>query len=40
VIDGVDHAWDKLPTFRRQNPKRDEMYAEAAALLLEMFDKT
>ncbi|KAF2812943.1 uncharacterized protein BDZ99DRAFT_381756 [Mytilinidion resinicola] len=37
MIEGVDHGWDKAPTFMRQDTKKDAMYAEAAAQLLEMF---
>lgn len=36
VIMGVDHAWDKLPSFRRENPKRDAMYVEVAGELAKM----
>ena len=39
MIVGVDHAWDKVPSFRAHNPKRDEMYSEAAAQLPKMFGK-
>ncbi|KAF2494254.1 hypothetical protein BU16DRAFT_421973, partial [Lophium mytilinum] len=37
MIEGVDHAWDKQPTFRGRDGKKDAMYAEAAAELVEMF---
>jgi len=40
MIKGVDHGWDKAPTFTSHNLKRDEMFAEAAAQLLEMFSDT
>lgn len=40
MIQGVDHGWDKSPTFTGQDLKRDAMFAEAVAQLLVMVGDT
>lgn len=38
VVEGVGHAWDKIPSFRKGNPKRDAAYKLAVASLREFWD--
>ncbi|EXJ69777.1 uncharacterized protein A1O5_06848 [Cladophialophora psammophila CBS 110553] len=38
VIKETIHAWDRLPTFHRGNPKMDEMYEEAVGYLKDFMD--
>ena len=36
TIEGVSHAWDRLPQFSKGNPKMDDMYAKAVGDLRDM----
>ncbi|CZR60664.1 uncharacterized protein PAC_10560 [Phialocephala subalpina] len=39
MVSGVVHAWDKFPTFKRGDGKRDKLYGDAVRELREMFEK-